>query len=210
MFEPIGTVSKVVIHHSTEDFSGAVAANAHALHLKGKAKGYGAISYHYVIGNGVKGYHDLGGAKVWAESADGGIEVGRPLEIKGVHATPNEGAIGIVLVGNFNRSKPTEKQMRALENLVLYLIYKFKLTPSDVVGHREHQQTDKKCPGANFDMEAFRRSLKMRFNSGDTVHIAMVSKRVESLIRSSAQTLREQMTVPVFAAHDAPSVPSVQ
>lgn len=195
MFEPIGAVKKIVIHHSTEDFSGAVAANAHVLHLKGKAKGYDAISYHYVIGNGVKGYHDLGGAKVWAESADGGIEPGRPLDIKGAHAIPNDGAIGIVLVGNFNRSKPTEKQMQALENLVLYLIYKFKLTPVDVVGHREYQQTDKKCPGANFDMDAFRRSLKMRFSPGDSVHVAMVAKRMETLIRASKQTLPEMAIV---------------
>jgi len=189
MLEPIGAVRCIVIHHSTEDFQGPVAANARALHLKGKAKGYDAISYHYVMGNGVKGYHEINGRKEWAESTDGGIEFGRPLDAKGAHAIPNEGAIGIVMVGNFNVSKPTEKQVQSLQNLVLHLMYKFRLTPADVIGHREHQVTDKHCPGKNFDMDAFRHSLKSRFNADDNIQAAIVSKRVDSIIKSSIQTM---------------------
>jgi len=201
MLEPIGAVRRIVIHHSTEDFQGPVAANARALHLKGKAKGYDAISYHYVVGNGVKGYHEINGRKEWAESADGGIEFGRPIEAKGAHAMPNNGTIGIVVIGNFNVSKPTEKQVQSLQNLVLHLMYKFKLTPADVVGHREHQQIDKHCPGKNFDMDAFRHSLNARFSANDNVQAAIVARRVESMIKSSVQTMER-----IAVAQDAPSV----
>ncbi|VVB73955.1 N-acetylmuramoyl-L-alanine amidase [uncultured archaeon] len=197
MFEPIGAVRRIVIHHSTESFQGPVAANARVLHLKGLARGYDAISYHYVIGNGVKGYHEINGRKEWAESADGSIELGRPLDSKGAHAIPNEGAIGIVVVGNFNVSKPTEKQLQSLQNLVLHLMYRFKLTPADVVGHHEHQQTDKRCPGKNFDMDEFRHSLNARFNPNDNIQAAIVSRRVEMVVKSSVQTMTAEMLASV-------------
>jgi len=199
MLEPIGAVRRIVVHHSMEDFQGPVAANARALHLKGKAKGYDTISYHYVIGNGVKGYHEINGRKEWAESADGGIELGSAIDTKGALTLSDDGVIGIVVVGNLNISKPTEKQVQSLQNLVLHLMYRFKLTPADVFGHREHQQIDKHCPGKNFDMDAFRHSLNARFNADDNVQAAIVSKRVESMIKSSVQTMG-----PV--ARDAPSV----
>ena len=180
---------RIVIHHSMEEFQGPVAANARAIHLKGKTKGYDTISYHYVIGNGIKGYHEINGRKEWAESADGGIELGSAIDAKGALTLSDDGAIGIVVVGNFNISKPTEKQVQSLQNLVLHLMYRFKLTPVDVFGHREHQQIDKHCPGKNFDMDAFRHSLKIRFNADDNVQAAIVSKRVESVIKSSVQTM---------------------
>ena len=208
MLEPIGIVRRIVIHHSTEDYQGPVAANARAIHLKGKAKGYDEISYHYVIGNGVKGYHEINGRKEWAESTDGGIEFGRPLDAKGAHAIPNEGAIGIVVVGNFNFSKPTEKQMQSLQNLVLHLMYKFKLKSADVVGHREHQVTDKHCPGKNFDMDAFRHSLNTRFNADDNIQAAIVSKRVDAIIKSSVQTI-ELIVVAPAAPHQNIHPPAI-
>ena len=83
----------------------------------------------------------------------------------------NEKAIGICLVGNYGGNfdgkdgrEPTEVQIIMLEKLVKYLMWKFQIPASRVLGHREtykmlDKPQEKTCPGTHFDMLKFRQGL---------------------------------------------------
>jgi hypothetical protein len=100
------------------------------------------LAYHFLIGNGV-------------DSGDGEIEIGSrwQKQIKGGHVRSdeiNEVAIGICLVGNFEKEKPTENQLAALRELLCYL-------RDDVVNQKVkftvHSKADPRhtaCPGKHF------------------------------------------------------------
>ena len=89
------------------------------------------IGYHYVIGT------------------NGGIEIGRPLNMAGAHAQGyNKYSIGICLVGGCNKDGNaidnfTRKQLLALKGLVELLIIAFH--PAIIQGHRDINP-HKECP----------------------------------------------------------------
>lgn len=135
----------IVIHHSATPM-GSV-AEFDKVH---RAKGWDECGYHFVIGNG-------NGA------GDGEIQVGPrwPKQKWGAHAkTPdnryNEYGIGICLVGNFENSRPTQKQLAAVAKLTAYLMEKYGISAGNIVGH---QDTGKQtaCPGRNVNVAAIRR-----------------------------------------------------
>ena len=137
----------VVVHHSATTGGGAAAfARYHEF-----SKGWDALAYHFVIGNGT-------------QTEDGEIEVGPRWERQeaGSHAGVleyNEHGIGICLVGDFTRQRPTVLQMRSLEALARCLMRRCNIPPENVVGHRECPGAATECPGANMDMDALRRTL---------------------------------------------------
>lgn len=135
----------IVIHHSaTPSGSAAVFDRQH------RAKGWDELGYHFVIGNGTN-------------SGDGQVEVGSrwPVQKWGAHAkTPdnrfNEEGIGICLVGNFENTRPTARQMQSLTKLVAYLMQTYKIPANRVIGHRDTgKSTD--CPGRNLNLTEVRR-----------------------------------------------------
>lgn len=63
----------------------------------------------------------------------------------GAHCIPNDGKIGICLVGNFEEEMPTPKQLEQLGVLLEYLKREFRLTNKDIYSHNEKSQT--LCPG---------------------------------------------------------------
>lgn len=137
----------IVIHHSATSEGGAVRFD------KGhKAKGWDALGYHFVIGNGT-------------DTADGLVEVGSrwPIQKHGAHAkTPdnryNDYGIGICLVGNFDVSRPSAKQLASLTKLVAYLADKYHIAQADIIGHSmTGKSTD--CPGKFMDIPAIRNSV---------------------------------------------------
>lgn len=105
------------------------------------------LAYHFVIGNG-------------SSSGDGEIEIGNrwARQINGGHVHSdylNSIAIGICLVGDFNRSTPTKAQMESLEELVRYLRKRVGKTDGKVAVVKPHRDinpprwpTD--CPGDRF------------------------------------------------------------
>lgn len=137
----------IVVHHSATSV-GAMAR----FDRDHKAKGWDELGYHFVIGNGT-------------ESGDGQIEVGSrwPKQKHGAHTkTPdnqfNDHGIGICLVGNFEETRPTAKQMAALTRLAAYLSNKYNVAPKSIIGHKDSgRQTD--CPGKNMDLAALRAAV---------------------------------------------------
>jgi len=105
------------------------------------------LAYHFVIGNGTS-------------SEDGQIEIGnrwtRQLQGGHVHSDYlNNIALGICLVGDFNRDLPTRAQLEALDELIRYLrirVGKIDHKPAIVKAHREINppQWPTDCPGDRF------------------------------------------------------------
>jgi N-acetylmuramoyl-L-alanine amidase len=138
----------IVIHHSAGATGGARSFDK----FHREVRGWDELGYHFVIGNG-------------SESADGQIEVGGrwPVQKHGAHAkTPdnqyNDHGIGICLVGNFDQTRPTARQLAALTKLVAYLADTYGIKQSHIIGHKNTGK-DTDCPGANFDLAALRASV---------------------------------------------------
>lgn len=90
----------------------------------------GYIAYHYVI------------------EANGKITQTRRDNEIGCHCPPNEGRIGICLVGNFQLIKPTPEQIVSLSKVVESLQKTYNI--NEVWGHRDCRKTE--CPGDNLYM----------------------------------------------------------
>jgi N-acetyl-anhydromuramyl-L-alanine amidase AmpD len=135
----------IVIHHSATSVG-----SAKRFDRDHKAKGWDELGYHFVIGNGTDGV------------GDGEVEVGSrwPMQKHGAHAkTPdnkfNDHGIGICLVGNFEETRPTARQMQSLTRLVAYLADKHGVRQTDIITHKmTGKSTD--CPGRNLDLAAVR------------------------------------------------------
>lgn len=139
--------SWIVIHHSATPTGGVAAFDK--VH---RAKGWDGVGYHFVIGNGT-------------DTADGQIEVSPrwPVQKHGAHAkTPdnqyNDHGIGICLVGNFDETRPTIRQLAALDKLVAYLADTHRIQQTHIVGHKmTGKQTD--CPGTYMDIARIRNDV---------------------------------------------------
>jgi len=105
------------------------------------------LAYQFVIGNGTS-------------SGNGQIEVGNrwTRQIQGGHVHSdylNNIALGICLVGDFNRDLPTKEQLEALDELIRYLrirVGKIDGKPAIVKAHKEINppQWPTDCPGDRF------------------------------------------------------------
>lgn len=160
----------IVIHHSATPTGGAKAFDK--MH---RAKGWDELGYHFVIGNGT-------------DTRDGQIEIGSrwPKQKYGAHTkTPdnqyNDVGIGICLVGNFDVTRPTQAQLRSMAKLVSFLMKRYNIPPSRVIGHRDAKPTD--CPGRNVNIQVVRRmATQMLADSGQT----FTDEQLASLISSMA------------------------
>jgi hypothetical protein len=140
----------IVIHHSaTTNGSAAIFDKVHR-----ENKYWDGIAYDFVIGNGTN-------------SSDGAVEVTFRWrkQLTGAHCkTPNnwanEKAVGICLVGDFNQTVPTRRQMQSLVKLVRFLQNRYRIVKSRVYGHKTTpgaRVTD--CPGQKFPMVSLKSML---------------------------------------------------
>ena len=134
----------IVVHNSGTASGNAKIFNYYHLNVRGMENG---LAYHFVIGNGT-------------DSGDGEIEVGARWrrQIQGGHVASsemNEIAIGICLVGDFNKTRPTRRQIASLVELVNYLNQRFSRPRFKV--HREINIKPTDCPGRYFPVDAMHR-----------------------------------------------------
>lgn len=139
---PPGGIKKgwqvIVVHHSTSPKDTPASMDAYHRNVRHWANGLG---YDFVIGNGVN-------------TTDGGVYVGSRWrqQIQGAHCAAgpgryfgvyrpdnffNEHGIGICLVGNFETSQPTARQMASLERLITFLCDETGISPTRIYGHGE-------------------------------------------------------------------------
>jgi hypothetical protein len=141
----------IVIHHSGVD-SGTV-KGMDQYHRKVRHMENG-LAYHFVIGNGDgMGDGEVAAGRRWAEQLAGGHLASE---------SQNKVALGICLVGNFDKDKPTAKQMRNLEALVAALLDRCNLSARAVKTHQQINVIHTRCPGRNFPARAFLKELRER------------------------------------------------
>jgi len=137
----------IVIHHSATD-----RGSASVFDRDHRGRGWDELGYHFVIGNG-------------RGSGDGQIEVGGRwnLQKHGAHCKNSdnyyhEHGIGICLVGDFTKNRPSPRQMASLQQLVSFLTNKCNIRAERVTTHGA--VTGKTaCPGRHFPLQNIRRTL---------------------------------------------------
>jgi N-acetyl-anhydromuramyl-L-alanine amidase AmpD len=140
----------IIVHHTATDIGSAILVNR-SHHDRGFWHGLG---YHFLIDNGTLG------------KGDGQIEVS-PRWIKqqeGAHCKAggmNDKAIGVALVGNFNETLPTSRQMESLGYLLRTLMQQYRIAPSKVTGHRDVDGASTDCPGKRFPWSNLRQCLSV-------------------------------------------------
>jgi hypothetical protein len=143
-----GRWEHIVIHHSaTKEGSGKGMDRYHRedRHMEN------GLAYHFVIGNG----NGMGDGEIfigrrWKEQLDGGHLASHEL---------NEVSLGICLVGDFQKTGPSTKQLNALEALIRSLQSRTQLGDSDVTTHKLIHPKHTQCPGKRFPFEDFKKRL---------------------------------------------------
>lgn len=143
-----GRWKSIVIHHSGTDTGTARTMDRYHREVRRMENG---LAYHFVIGNG----NGMG---------DGAIAIGQrwTRQLDGGHlasAAQNKTAIGICLVGNFDKRPPSPKAMTSLRLLVEALMTRCRLTPTAVKTHQQVNVRHTRCPGARFPTQSFLKSL---------------------------------------------------
>ena len=150
-------VQYITVHHDgMEPFyatdPGSSAARLDAIRRAHRDKGWGDIGYHFAI------------------DRDGRVWQGRPLMWQGAHVKDcNEGNIGVVTLGNFDRQSPSAPQIAGLNRHVSWLMRQFRVPLRDGAGrsrlltHQEWPSARTACPGVNLQryMMAVRNSRQI-------------------------------------------------
>ncbi len=141
----------IVVHNSGTRQGNARAFDYYHRRVRHMPNG---LAYQFVIGNG----HGSG---------DGKIEVGNrwSQQLSGGHCASdylNNIAIGICLVGDFNRDLPTKAQLASLEELIKYLrkrVGRVDRQLAVVKAHREINPRPTDCPGNRFPVRWMHRKF---------------------------------------------------
>ncbi len=127
---PLRSIDKLIVHHSGTRGGTPKSFAWHHVH----ARGWPGIGYHYVV------------------SPDGVIFKTNALTTVSYHARgANLDGVGICLVGDFNRSEPTDAQMESLTGLLRLLLRHYPR--ARIMLHREVRGSRTSCPGLKFPTE---------------------------------------------------------
>jgi len=136
-------VQFITVHHDgMEPFyatdQSSSAARLDSIRRAHRDKGWGDIGYHFAI------------------DRDGRVWQCRPLAWQGAHVKDcNEGNIGVVSLGNFDRQSPSAPQIAGLNRHVSWLMRQFHVPLRDATGrskvltHQEWPSARTACPGVN-------------------------------------------------------------
>ena len=128
------SIEKLVVHHSGTRGGTPKSFAWHHVHTRG----WPGIGYHYVVSPG------------------GAVFKTNALTTISYHARgANLNGIGICLVGDFNRTRPTDSQMESLVELLDSLLRYYPT--ARVVPHREIGGSHTCCPGLKFPIEKLQR-----------------------------------------------------
>jgi LysM repeat protein len=138
----------IVVHHSATAMGSAKGMDDYHRTRRHMENG---LAYHFVIGNG-RGMKDgevVVGTR-WTRQLHGGHLKSERL---------NQVSIGICLVGDFSKTKPTRKQIDSLEALLESLMRRCNLKAGSIQTHKQIHPKHTECPGRRFDLNAVKRRL---------------------------------------------------
>ncbi len=130
----------LVIHHSASD-----RATPESMDRAHRQRGWDELGYHFVIGNGI-GYPD---GQVFVGSRWTKQKHGAHCKVPGNYY--NEHGIGICLIGNLDEHPPTERQLRTLAHLVMFLEAQSGFGPDQIYTHGGITGRTR-CPGRYFSL----------------------------------------------------------
>ena len=141
----------IIVHHSATDIGNAAIFDK----WHRERNHWEGVGYDFVIGNGT-------------DSSDGQVEVTFRWrkQIPGAHCGgtannwANKDGIGICLVGNFNKTTPSPRQIQSLVKLIRFLQKRYGISTSRVYGHQTTpgaRVTD--CPGNRVSINRLRSML---------------------------------------------------
>jgi len=148
--QKMGRISKITIHHEgwkPVHFSDMDATVQRLEMIRRSHVGYrhwGDIGYHFIV--------DRAG-RAWEA---------RPLMLQGAHVRDhNEHNIGVMVLGNFDRQRPSSEQLQGVESLVSRLMRQHHVPLKKIYTHRELGPTT--CPGNHLQphMDAVRRTRRL-------------------------------------------------
>ena len=140
----------IIVHHSaTNNGNVAIFDKKHR-----EENHWDGVAYDFVIGNGT-------------DSGDGQVEVTFRWrkQMTGAHCkTPNNWAnkdgIGICLVGNFNKTAPSSRQVQSLVKLIRFLKKRYGIPNNRIYGHKNTPGARvTECPGRNLSITRLRAML---------------------------------------------------
>jgi hypothetical protein len=143
----------IVVHHTaTKTGSASIIDRIH------KNRGFDGLGYDFIINNG-------------NGNPDGLVEVGYrwKQQLTGAHCSSrtrndnywNRYSIGVVLVGNFEESYPTDRQYESLAELITFLKSRYTISKSNIYGHKQVPGCKTKCPGRNFSWYRLTQKLNL-------------------------------------------------
>jgi LysM repeat protein len=140
-----GKWQRIMIHHTATDVGSFESIDRFHREKRGMVNG---MAYHFLIGNG----RGLGDGEIvigprWKAQLDGGHTA-----IPWLNAT----SIGICLVGNFEKSRPTSRQLQQLSALSRFLMAQCGIPKSNLITHKIAYQKvsgySTVCPGRYFSL----------------------------------------------------------
>jgi LysM repeat protein len=139
----------IVIHHSGVNEGTVKGMDNYHRQVRHMENG---LAYHFVIGNGNgMSNGEIAAGNRWKKQLDGGHLAS---------VSQNKVALGICLVGNFDRTPPSAAQMQSLNALVRTLMKRCNISASNVKTHQQINVIGTRCPGTRFPTKAFLAGLK--------------------------------------------------
>jgi len=153
-----GRWKHIVIHHSGVDAGTIRGMDRYHREVRHMENG---LAYHFVIGNGSgMGDGEIAVGSRWTKQLDGGHLAS---------ASQNKISLGICLVGNFEKHKPTARQLDVLRTLVRALMARCQVSLRAVTTHRQIHAKHTRCPGRHFPTKKFMDSLKTSGSKGSPI-----------------------------------------
>lgn len=146
-------IKRITLHHDgmttfTSTNYSAAKSRVERIRTSHRSQNWGDVGYHFLI--------DPAG-RVWQ---------GRPLSWQGAHVrAQNEGNIGICVMGNYMNQRPTQAQLRQIENFTATLMRMYRIPLREIHTHLELAQTA--CPGKHLQP----RLVSMRNASGTLARV---------------------------------------
>ncbi len=182
----LAAIRRIVVHHTAtrDDVTPERLAEAQV------GQGRPGITYHYLI------------------TGDGTIYATQALDVVPAQTGKtgiNQESIGIALAGNFTTAAPQAAQLAAAANLIAWLLSRFSLTTTEVVGRRELENIA--SPGAQWQQgAAFKTTLLVQvqaivdaYQDPDVV-IAQLQARVRELETQNRELAAQAGQIPGLEA----------
>lgn len=162
--------NKILTHHAAWKSCGVM-----KIHKAHQSNGWAGIGYHFLV------------------RKNGKIYEGRPINTVGAHCTgENSDSIGICFEGDFTTDTMTNKQLKAGQELIAYLVKLYGLSMSDVYRHKDFMATA--CPGKNFPFDKLKKGTSS-LQVGDKVKIKSGAKDLNTKKKYSAWVYKTTYTV---------------